>query len=65
MNLRVVEWTGKGKGQETNIGHFHKWMTVKSHGYTEEFAIIEDGNGLIHQVNIEDHIIKFLDKDGK
>lgn len=64
--LRPVRFSEKGYySLNWKVGHFHKWTTIKSSDYCGEFALIEDLNGLVHQINSEDYNIKFLDKDGK
>lgn len=70
--LRKVKYKQKGFGQEIYLGYFHKWTTIKGHGFHGEFAVIEDLNdGSVNLINLEDWEIKFIDrkisneKDGK
>lgn len=62
--LRKVSFYDRSYRLDTiDEGYFHKFTTLSNGEYTEEYAIVEGSNGVVHQLPLDRYYIKFLDRE--
>lgn len=59
--LRKVEYRRNGDYEEYIKGYFHKFSTLSEGENMVEYAIVEDIDGFVRQLSLDEYSIRFLE----